>query len=187
MPIVGTLPFPLVNGTTADATQVQGDLQFIADQVNANAAPIGITGTNLGSSALASCILLSAATVIVNTVGGTILNDTLHEWTPALGRFTAANTGIYQISYNGTIGINATDIANASVFVLGLFKNGGALNPGNLVSYAFSGAGTFNVPIDLSALVSMNAGDFVDARMTAPTFTVGTAQYFSLVAVRRIA
>jgi hypothetical protein len=38
MSLVGSLPYTLTNGTTADANQVQANLQYIADQVNANVA-----------------------------------------------------------------------------------------------------------------------------------------------------
>lgn len=38
--IVGALPVTLTNGTVADANQVMSDLQWIVDQVNANAAPL---------------------------------------------------------------------------------------------------------------------------------------------------
>lgn len=38
--IVGTLPVTLTNGTTADATQVMTDLNWLVNQVNANAAPL---------------------------------------------------------------------------------------------------------------------------------------------------
>lgn len=41
MAIVGTLPNILTNGTTADASQVMADLNFIVNQVNANAVPLG--------------------------------------------------------------------------------------------------------------------------------------------------
>ena len=41
--IIGTLPVTLTNGTTADATQVQSDLQWIVNQTNANAAPLSNT------------------------------------------------------------------------------------------------------------------------------------------------
>jgi protein-disulfide isomerase-like protein with CxxC motif len=40
MPIIGTLPNTLTNGTTADATQVMADLNQIVNDVNANAAPV---------------------------------------------------------------------------------------------------------------------------------------------------
>lgn len=39
MAIIGTLPVILQNGTTADATQVMSDFNFIVNQVNANALP----------------------------------------------------------------------------------------------------------------------------------------------------
>src|SRR5258706_2266299 len=41
--IVGALPSTLLNGTTADATQVMADLNWIVNQVNANAAPLATT------------------------------------------------------------------------------------------------------------------------------------------------
>lgn len=39
--IIGTLPANLQNGTNADASQVMADLNFIVNQVNANAQPAG--------------------------------------------------------------------------------------------------------------------------------------------------
>jgi hypothetical protein len=41
MPIIGTLPNILTNGTTADASQVMADFNFIVNQVNANGNPTG--------------------------------------------------------------------------------------------------------------------------------------------------
>jgi hypothetical protein len=41
--IVGALPVTLTNGTTADATQVMQDLNWLVNQVNANAAPLSTT------------------------------------------------------------------------------------------------------------------------------------------------
>lgn len=43
--IIGTLPSQLVNGQTADATQVMADLNYIVAQVNNNAQPLSSTGT----------------------------------------------------------------------------------------------------------------------------------------------
>lgn len=40
MAIIGALPNNLQNGTTADASQVMADLNFIVNQVNANALPL---------------------------------------------------------------------------------------------------------------------------------------------------
>jgi len=44
MPIVGSLPVVLTNGTVADATAVMADLSFIASQVNGNAIGLGSPG-----------------------------------------------------------------------------------------------------------------------------------------------
>lgn len=41
MSIIGNLPDSLTNGTLADASQVMADLNFIVNQVNANANPVG--------------------------------------------------------------------------------------------------------------------------------------------------
>ncbi|MGK8202891.1 hypothetical protein ACRS8P_29280 [Burkholderia cenocepacia] len=41
MAIIGTLPNILTNGTTADASQVMADLNYIVNQVNANATALG--------------------------------------------------------------------------------------------------------------------------------------------------
>jgi hypothetical protein len=42
MPIVGALPFNIVNGQLEDATPVMANFNFLASQVNANAQPSGV-------------------------------------------------------------------------------------------------------------------------------------------------
>lgn len=41
MPIIGSLPNNITNGQTVDATPVMADFNFIVNQVNANANPLG--------------------------------------------------------------------------------------------------------------------------------------------------
>ncbi|MGN6657088.1 MAG: hypothetical protein ACTHJ9_17345 [Rhodanobacter sp.] len=50
MPIIGNLPNNLANGTTADASQVMGNLNYIVNQVNANTIPIGTLTAPTGTS-----------------------------------------------------------------------------------------------------------------------------------------
>ncbi|MGQ7939128.1 hypothetical protein [Paraburkholderia sp. D1E] len=45
MSIIGALPVALANGTTADASQVMADLNFIVNAVNAGAQPAGSYST----------------------------------------------------------------------------------------------------------------------------------------------
>ena len=63
MAIIGVLPTILTNGTTADATQVMADFNFIVSQVNANAANAG-ANSNITS-------LQSMTTPLSTTFGGT--------------------------------------------------------------------------------------------------------------------
>lgn len=50
MAIIGTLPITLTNGSTADATQVMSDFNFIVNQVNANATALGTLTAPTGTS-----------------------------------------------------------------------------------------------------------------------------------------
>ena len=52
MPVIGTLPNILTNGTTADASQVMADFNFIVNQVNANANPVGTLSAPSGTRAI---------------------------------------------------------------------------------------------------------------------------------------
>jgi hypothetical protein len=52
MSIIGNLPANLTNGSTADATQVMSDLNFIVNQVNANATPLGTLTAPSGTRVL---------------------------------------------------------------------------------------------------------------------------------------
>jgi len=70
MSIVGSLPNSLSNGTTADGSQVLGNDQYIANQVNANALALSggaLTGPLSSSSSAAFAGQLSG--------GGTTTND----------------------------------------------------------------------------------------------------------------
>ncbi len=49
--IIGTLPVALANGTTADATQVMSDLNWIVNQVNANAGTSSAAALAVGTGA----------------------------------------------------------------------------------------------------------------------------------------
>src|SRR5262249_22315037 len=61
--IVGELPVTPTNGTTADATQVMADLNWIVNQVNANAAPLpttALTNANNNFTAVQSGVAATA-------------------------------------------------------------------------------------------------------------------------------
>lgn len=84
MAIIGSLPNNLANGTTADASQVMADLNFIVNQVNANALPIGTltapTGTRMAfhqAAAPAGWVIdtsITNHTCLYGSTGGGIVN-----------------------------------------------------------------------------------------------------------------
>lgn len=68
MAIIGTLPSQLANGTTADATQVMADFNFIVNQVNANGAPIGTLTAPAGTRTVFNQAAAPLGWAIDNTV-----------------------------------------------------------------------------------------------------------------------
>ena len=73
MAIIGALPSILTNGTTADATQVMGDFNFIVSQVNANAATAGANSNITSILGLTSPLALGQGGTGASTAGATLL------------------------------------------------------------------------------------------------------------------
>lgn len=103
MAIIGALPYILVNGTVADATQVMADYNKIINDVNANAAPL-------------SGAVLTLATITNSTIDST----TIGAITPSTGRFTTlaatstlAVTGATTLS--STLGVTGLGTFNAGL------------------------------------------------------------------------
>ena len=71
MSIIGTLPVQLANNTLADATQVMSDLNYIVNQVNANAAGLANNNNFTGTQTI------SGDAVVTATATQTLTNKTL--------------------------------------------------------------------------------------------------------------
>ena len=67
MAIIGAIPVTLTNGTTADATQVMQDLNFVQSQVNANAAALA------GPQTLTGIQTFNGAVVAIDVKTGGVL------------------------------------------------------------------------------------------------------------------
>lgn len=95
MAIITTpLPYVFSNGTTADATQVNADLNQIVNNVNANAAANG---------ANADITSLSALTTISHAITVTAIDNTpIGASTPSSGSFTSAYTPKVVLTYGAT-------------------------------------------------------------------------------------
>ncbi|KVN55394.1 hypothetical protein WT13_23565 [Burkholderia anthina] len=115
MSIIGNLPNTLSNGTTADATQVMADFNYIVNQVNANAQPLlpaapsfsGLTVTGLsvtlgsGQNNEIDLIVTNA-----NTSGQYFLNPTglqgFYDIGRALVRWSSDTSGNFNVAGNFT-------------------------------------------------------------------------------------
>jgi hypothetical protein len=113
--IVGTLPFQLQNGTTADATQVMADFNKILNDVNINAAKNGVNTDITALNALVTPItpVQGGSTVyFASTSAGTANAQTVASPSPvgftlSVGKrvtFIAGftNTGAMTLNVNGT-------------------------------------------------------------------------------------
>lgn len=74
MSIIGSLPYTLTNGQTADATQVMADFNTIISNVNTNAAHSGANSDITSLSAL--------STPVPQSGGGTGVTDGSNLWQP---------------------------------------------------------------------------------------------------------
>lgn len=84
--IIGALPNTLLNGTTADATQVMADLNWIVNQVNANAADatlVALKASNNNFTAVQSGIAATAAAHF--PIASQVQNDNLRTFQSTLG------------------------------------------------------------------------------------------------------
>jgi hypothetical protein len=106
MPIIGPFPANITAGQPVSAAPVMADLNWIASQVNANAAPVSGTlhsrvmvRCNAGNN-MASTVPM---TVGIVATGPTVVLDSLSEFDTATGLFTAKNAGSYQFSVAVTL------------------------------------------------------------------------------------
>lgn len=100
--IVGPLPVTLLNGTTADATQVMADLNWIVNQVNANAAVAANTAVTNANNNFTTIQSGQAATQPANfPIASQIQNNSLQTLSSVLGtntitgRVSAVTLGAY--------------------------------------------------------------------------------------------
>src|ERR1700694_1547675 len=105
MPIIGTLPNNITNGQTVDANPVMADFNFIVNQVNANANPLGTLTAPAGT-----VMPFAQAAAPLGWVAST---DAAHN--------DAAMRCVSLASYSGTQGVTA----------FGLLLEGGAVTDGH--------------------------------------------------------
>lgn len=181
MPIIGTLPATLTNGTLADATQVMADFNFIVSQVNANAAAGGTAFTSiflLGTSTAAGAT--ATATKLLFSFGSAI-NDQFSEVSYAASTFTAANTGKYVFTAVAEIDSDAATTGISGVRqTLQFFVNNVVVSTPARITWPFADSLAREMPLIGVFGRALSAGDVVDVRIvpaytaTAPNLLLNT-------------
>ena len=146
--IVGTLPFQLQNGTTADATQVMADFNKILNDVNTNGAKNGVNTDITALNALVTPITPAqggATVYFASTSGGTANAQTVASPTPtgftlAVGKrvtFIAGftNTGATTLNVNSTGATNVFRMTPAGPVAL----VGGEIVASNYIEAVYDG------------------------------------------------
>lgn len=146
--IVGTLPFQLQNGTTADATQVMADFNKILNDVNANAAKNGVNTDITALTALTTPITPAqggTSVYFASTSGGsanaqTVASPTPTGFTLAVGKrvtFIAGftNTGAMTLNVNSSGATNVYKPTPSGPVAL----VGGEVIAGNYIEAVFDG------------------------------------------------
>ena len=140
--IIGALPNTLINGTTADAVQVMADLNFIVNQVNANAAPLANTALTNANNNFTTVQSGQAATQPANfPTALQIENNSLQTLSSVLGtntvtgRISAVPLGAY---VSGQVFTFIPSNANTGATTLNVDGNGARaiLNMGSALSGA---------------------------------------------------
>lgn len=136
--IIGTLPVTLTNGTTADATQVMADFNWIVNQVNANAADLAsvalvnsnnnFTTVQSGQAATSPANFPIASQVqnwSFNTLTSTLGTNALTTRIAALTLSAHASGQVFSLipSQTNTSGVTATIDATSSRVLLNMGSN----------------------------------------------------------------
>jgi hypothetical protein len=147
MTIINALPYQLLNGNTADASQVMADFNEILNDVNTNAAHNGANNDITSLNALTTPITPAqgGTTVYYGAGGGTANAQTAPTLTPLNFTLTAgytvywvpsvSNTGAMTLSVNGTTA-TAVRVSTASGLQPCI---GGEVISGQLTSATYNG------------------------------------------------
>lgn len=167
--IVGLpLPIQVVDGQIADAAQLMGIGNYIAQQVNSNAAPItggftaiGVFGAGGGTLTTGTSYTIGAAAPFATSV---ITGDIFSEY--SAGVFTPVNTGLYWVTagvcVNCGSGTTVTQAASLVAFTNNLWSGAKGM-----AYFQSPLAGTFSLSqANLTQVVSLTAG----ATMAVKTF-----------------
>jgi len=112
MPIIGTLPNNIQNGQAEDATPVMANFNFIINQVNAAAAPLGTFTAPAGTRMLFN---QAAPPAGWTQETGAAFNDTSVRTVTGAGGSTAGSVLWSSWNFSGTFNVNAFTLTLAQL------------------------------------------------------------------------
>ena len=175
MAIVGPLPNQILDGQEANALPVMQDLQYIADQVNANAQPIGATSGTLVGVNFASTSNLSTGVAYHPFLSGngicTTIVDALGEYSAINGIVTVTNTGYYFVQ--AQLNFNAANAAFTSCPVVDILKNNGSSGQSRAGISLVNGTISGQMTVVISGVLSLSAGNTIGIQCSS-SFSSGS-------------
>jgi hypothetical protein len=207
MAIIGTLPNNIQNGQLEDATPLMADFNFIVNQVNANASPIGTltapAGTRLlfnqaavpvGWTLETGAAYNDCALRTVNTAGGSIGGSiTWSQWNfGGVFAVTPFAIGVSQLpSHNHTVsgvtGANNTTLnhTHTSLNGSGFWESGGGNIVGSGTSFSLNDtSGTTaspNISLDHTHNFSATSSSAGSGVLISPVFTTPQVKFTDMI------
>lgn len=166
MTIIGPLPFTLTNGTTADASQVQADLDQIRNDVNNNAAGGGGSGNVIGPASA-----IDGHLAVFDGITGKILKD---GGAPGGGS-----------SYRGAVAILSSDVVVTSAAFRKISFSGTGRDTDSI--FNISNPTRLNVPagvtlVRLSASIITNSGVSTNSELDLVLLATGVPASSTILA-----
>lgn len=169
--ICASVPYSFVNGTTADATQVNSNFTAMLNCINTNAAHAG-TNADITSLLALTAPPAGAGSLLFygGTAGGTGNAITVAATTPSgFARTAGARVSFLASAADGSGGVTLNVSSTGAVALL-------KPSPGGLVAVATGDIGAAGVPID----AAYDGTEYI--WLNGPAAIAGQVQYFNLSA-----
>lgn len=171
------LPIQLINGNVADAGQVMQDLNYLASNVNANAAKNGVNNDITSLLALTTLnpgLTITGASITNSTIsGGTMTSTVLSNVTGTLlnaifngGQIIGAAIGGTTTGVTQPVGTNTTQLATMAALLQATFQASLPAQPGGPLTYILQSKNSlvswvlFFPPVGSTNYLYLTAGGF---------------------------
>jgi hypothetical protein len=167
------LPYQFFDGMVADAAPVMGNLNYIANQVNANGPSGGATITHINVN-VPAVSLVTTTLIPLGTAAQTAVKslDTLNEFNLTTGHFVPTVAGVYAMSVGGyALDAGATWVTAAGFRIALNGAQPNSWGDGNTVAAPTGVNGVVSIPTAM-VMVQVGVGDVVTFNVYSGIFGV---------------